>query len=203
MTPEIPSISVSSGGLITASANGKSATKQLSTKSTTTITPSTSSKIAISSGTYATGIITVAGDADLVADNIRAGKEIFGVTGASWAGNLTFSGTYATSTYYTSSGSFLTVDKDTGRAFITIQGGTSTSWENLYFTTTSLPSGVTMLTPPGGTTGAGFGTGGSTKCYFTAVLTGVTGKINVAVSMSSQSNTSYDAIKCALTVTYA
>lgn len=200
ITPETPSISVSSSGLITAGANGKSVTQQLTTKNTTTITPGTSSKTAVSSGTYTTGTITVAGDADLIADNIVANKEIFGVTGASWAGNLTFSGTYATSTYYTASGSFLTVDKDTGRAFITIQGGTSTSYENIYFSAASLPSGVTMLTPPGDTN---FGTNGSAQRYYTAVLTGVTGKINVAVAMNTRAGTSYDAVQCALTVTYA
>lgn len=200
--PEAPSISVSSGGLITATALGKSSTQQLSTQAATTITPGTSNKTAVASGKYTTGAVTVAGDADLVANNIRAGKEIFGVTGVSWAGSLTFSGTYATSTYYTASGCYLTVDKDTGRAFVTIQGGTSTSYENIYFTAASLPSGVTMLTPPGATNGANFGTVGTTKCYYTAVLTGVTGKINVAVNMATRANTSYDAVNCALTVTY-
>ena len=197
---ETPTITVSSNGLITATANGKSATQQLSTKGATTITPSTSSKTAVSAGYYTTGAVTVSGDADLKADNIKSGVNIFGITGTSWAGTLTFSGTYATSTYYTAAGSFLSVDKDTGRAFITIQGGTSTSYENIYFAATSLPSGVTLLTPPGNTN---FGTGGSAKCYYTAVLTGVTGKINVAVAMNTRAATSYDAVQCALTVTYA
>ena len=201
--PETPNISVSSNGLITATALGKSATQQLSTQAAATITPGTSSKTAVASGKYTTGAVTVEGDADLVADNIRAGKSIFGVTGTSWAGNLTFSGTYATSTYYTAAGCYLTVDKDTGRAFVTIQGGTSTSYENIYFTATSLPSGVTMLAPAGGTAGANFGTAGATQLYHTVVLTGVTGKINVAVNMSTRANTSYDAVNCALTVTYA
>lgn len=93
----------------------------------------------------------------------------------SWAGTLTFSGTYATTNYYTAAGCSLAVDKQKGMAFITIQGGTSTSYENIYFTATSLPSGVTLLTPAGGTTGSNFGTGGSTKCYYTAVLTGISG----------------------------
>lgn len=170
-----PEISVSSAGLITATALGRSITKYLSSSD----------------------------DTDFIADNIRAGKAIFGVTGTSWAGSLTFSGTYATSTYYTAAGSFLSVDKDTGRAFITIQGGTSTSYENIYFTATSLPSGVTLLKPPGNTNGANFGTAGTTQCYYTAVLTGITGKINVAVTMSTRASTSYDAVNCALTVTYA
>lgn len=187
----------------TAWSNGEKITGTIPSVAGTTITPGTSSKTAISAGNYASGDVVVAGDADLIADNIRVGKEIFGVTGSSWAGDLTFSGTYATSNYYTASGSFLTVDKDTGRAFITIQGANNTSWENIYFTATSLPSGVTMLTPPGGTNAYNFGTGGSTQQYYTAVLTGVTGKINVAIAMGTRSGTSYDAVNCALTVTYA
>lgn len=56
---DTPSIEVSTGGLITASANGKSNTKQLTTKSGTTITPSSSQQTAISSQTFATGNILV------------------------------------------------------------------------------------------------------------------------------------------------
>lgn len=46
-----------------------------------TITPGTSSQTAISAGSYANGTITVAGDADLIASNIKKNVEIFGVTG--------------------------------------------------------------------------------------------------------------------------
>jgi surface protein len=118
----------------------------------------------------------------------------------SWSGDLTFSGTYATSTYYTESGCHLAVDKQKGMAFVVIQGGTSTSYEKVYFAATSLPDGVTMLEPPGDTH---FGTSGATKRYYTAVLTGITGKINVSVDMSERSATANDAVQCALTVTYA
>ena len=85
-----PSISVNSSGLITASVTQssgyvssatKSATKQLTTQSGTTITPGTSQKTAVSSGRYTTGTVYVAGDADLVPGNIRQGVNIFGVTG--------------------------------------------------------------------------------------------------------------------------
>ena len=64
-----PSITVSTNGLITASATQeagqvvagtKSGTKQLTTQAAKTITPSTSSQTAVTSGVYTTGAITVA-----------------------------------------------------------------------------------------------------------------------------------------------
>lgn len=85
-----PSISVSSSGLITASATQsagyvssgtKSATKQLTTQGTQTITPGTSNKT-ISSGTYITGTQTISGDSNLVSSNIKSGVSIFGVSGS-------------------------------------------------------------------------------------------------------------------------
>ena len=85
-----PTISVSSSGLITASATQgaglvsagtKSATKQLTTQAAQTITPGTSNKT-ISSGLYLTGTQTINGDANLIAENIKKGVSIFGVAGA-------------------------------------------------------------------------------------------------------------------------
>ena len=91
MTQATPSISVSSNGLITASATQsagyvssgtKSATRQLTTQAGKTITPSTYTQTAVSSGRYTTGAITVSGSANLIADNIRDGVNIFGVIGS-------------------------------------------------------------------------------------------------------------------------
>ena len=85
-----PSISVSSGGLITASAvqaggivadGTKSATQQLTTQGAKTVTPSTSTQTAVASGRYTTGAVQVAGDANLKPENIAEGVSIFGVTG--------------------------------------------------------------------------------------------------------------------------
>lgn len=68
-TQATPSITVSSAGVITASATQsagyvasgtKSATKQLTTQAAKTITPSTSSQTAVASGRYTTGAVTVA-----------------------------------------------------------------------------------------------------------------------------------------------
>ena len=88
-TQATPSISVSSGGLITASATQsagyvasgtKSATKQLTVQAAQTITPSTSNKT-IAAGTYLTGTQTIKGDSNLAAGNIKKGVSVFGVTG--------------------------------------------------------------------------------------------------------------------------
>ena len=77
-----PSIDISSDGLITATAGTKSSTYQLAFAPAQTITPSTTSQIAVSSGHYTGGNITVAGDANLVADNIKSGVSIFGIDGS-------------------------------------------------------------------------------------------------------------------------
>ncbi len=89
-TQATPSIVVDTNGKITASATQsagyvsagtKSATKQLTTQAAKTITPTTSSQTAVASGRYTTGAVTVAGDANLVAGNIKSGVSIFGVAG--------------------------------------------------------------------------------------------------------------------------
>lgn len=82
-----PEISVSSNGLITATAGTKSATHQLAFQPAKTITPTTTSQIAVSSGYYTGGDITVSGDTNLVAENIAEGVNIFGVTGTHSGGS--------------------------------------------------------------------------------------------------------------------
>ena len=51
-----------------------------------TITPGTIDQIAVPSGYYTGGAITIKGDANLVASNIVSGKSIFGVSGTASSG---------------------------------------------------------------------------------------------------------------------
>ena len=70
-----------SNGLITATAGTKTSTHQLAFQTAKTITPTTANQIAVSSGYYTGGAITVKGDSNLIAENIKNGVSIFGVNG--------------------------------------------------------------------------------------------------------------------------
>lgn len=116
-----------------------------------------------------------------------------------WANSLTFSGSYASATYYTEAGCSLVVDRFSRRAFLTIQSGTATGYENIYFNSSymTLPSGVTFLP----TQTYGGPTSGSAQTYFTAIFTGITGPINVTVDLA-YINSSYDYVRPTITMTY-
>lgn len=91
-TQATPSATIdNSTGLVTASATQtagyvtagtKSGTLQLSTQGAATITPGTSDKTAVAANKWTTAAVTVAGDPDLVAANIKSGVNIFGVDGS-------------------------------------------------------------------------------------------------------------------------
>ena len=75
--------SVTTAGYISSGTAGNasvSLTASVTTKAAATITPGTSNQT-INSGTYLTGIQTIAGDADLVGSNIISTANIFGVQG--------------------------------------------------------------------------------------------------------------------------
>lgn len=91
VTQATPSISVSSGGLITATATqsggivaagSESATQQLPTQEAKTVTPGTTTQTAVASGRYTTGAVQVQGDSNLKAENIAKGVSIFGLQGS-------------------------------------------------------------------------------------------------------------------------
>lgn len=92
-----PTVSVDGNGLITAKvtqgtagyiASGATriAVSQLTAQPGKTVTPGTSQQVAVAQGAYTTGPVYVAGDDNLVAENIKSGVSIFGVTGSLSAG---------------------------------------------------------------------------------------------------------------------
>jgi hypothetical protein len=112
-------------------------------------------------------------------------------------GSLSYSGTYANSTYYRVADCRMGFNTS-GEVFITIRGGTSTSYENVYFTLVSIPigSGITLVGQ--GSYRYASETAGQ---YYTAILAGVTQKINVAINFSTRNGT-YDWVRADMTVTY-
>lgn len=78
VTPTVTAGYVSAG---TAGNVSVSLTGSVTTKAAATITPGTSNQT-IAAGTYLTGAQTIAGNANLVAANIKSGVSIFGVTGS-------------------------------------------------------------------------------------------------------------------------
>lgn len=115
----------------------------------------------------------------------------------SWAGDLSFTGQYANSAYFTIEGCSLVVDKQTGTAFVTVQGADSTTYENIYFNGHTLPEGVEALPMQ-----IPAGNGGEKLRYHTQVLTGIKSKINVLGTMEATDGTD-DYVQVSLTVTYA
>ena len=84
LTKSVSVTPVVSAGYVSAGTAGNasvSLTASVTTKAAATITPGTSDKT-IASGTYLTGTQTISGDSNLKAENIVAGKSIFGVSGS-------------------------------------------------------------------------------------------------------------------------
>lgn len=110
---EAPVITVSSSGLITATAGDEKTTKQLSTQAAKTVTPGASEQTVVASGKYTTGAVTVEGvtlksdrvagyldgSASVVLQNSAGGtsvsgsSKIFCVTGDAFGTTIDFIGT--------------------------------------------------------------------------------------------------------------
>lgn len=106
-------------------------------------------------------------------------------------------GQYANSTYYNQTYGVKVGYCPDGSILLSMQGGTSTSYENIYFTLASAPAGVAMQTNDNT-----YDTSGDKGNLFVCWLTGITGKVEISVTMDNYNGT-YDYVECAVTVTSA
>lgn len=92
---ELGTPSISANGVITANVSkggylptGTQKTAQAATQAAKTVRPTTYSQTAAAKGVYTTGAVTVEGDANLIAQNIKNGVSIFGVQGSAAGWNV-------------------------------------------------------------------------------------------------------------------
>lgn len=139
-TPTVNSIGYVSSGVQTAGYLGTSAMSglQLSTQAAKTITPTTYSQTAVASGKYTTGAVTVAGDTNLVASNIVAGKSIFGVSGSHKDPITAVSSLGGSSFSISSDGRTLTINASVMNTFSTVF--------SIYLDMSGIGSGVIQKT---------------------------------------------------------
>ena len=108
--------------------------------------------------------------------------------------SITTSGTYDTASYHADYYGAITSD---GKLLLVVEGGTSTSYEAVNFTVTSVPSGVTLYNQSSTTD-----TSGTSGAAYVAVFTGITSSVNIALDFSGRDATN-DYVTCAVTITYS
>lgn len=109
--------------------------------------------------------------------------------------SVTPTGRYASATYYDISYGVKVGYCPNGDILISMRGGTSSTYENLYFTLASAPNGVTISATDGSTYDTANGAGGLYVCC----ISGLTTSTTLSIDMSSR-NASYDYVRCDITL---
>jgi hypothetical protein len=81
-----------------------------------------------------------------------------------------------------------------GSILLSMMAAGNTSYENLWFSLASAPSGVTIQT-----NNNTYDTSGDVGNLFVCRISGVTGKVSIAIAMDTRNGT-YDYVECAVTV---
>ena len=205
------SYTVSSGGSITISPDtGYGAMEEVSLtvpyKAAATYTPTTSAQT-IAAGQWLNGAQTIAGDPNLASENIKSGVSIFGIPGA-YEGiirkitndtSITPTGTYATSTYYNTTYGVKIGYMYGGNIILTMQGGSTTSYEYLYFQLGTVPSGVTLANVFNPSASSSYVTGYPGIIY-ACVISGLTSTATMSIAMNGR-NATYDYTTVTINIT--
>lgn len=104
-------------------------------------------------------------------------------------------GTYATSVYYNLDYGVKVGYCPNGEILISMQGGTSTAYENVFFALASAPDGVTITTD-----NSNYDTGDLAGNLYVCVLTGVTVPVEMSIAMNTI-NATDDFVQCDITLT--
>lgn len=163
----------------------------------------------ISSGTSGSSSVSLsATDANFVESNIKKDVSLFGKTGTYEATggitriinndtSITPTGTYATSTYYDTTYGVKIGYMPNGDVLLSMKGGTSTSYEYLNFVLGTVPSGVTLTWAFNISSNYATGKPG---IQYACVLSGITQKSNISLSMTARDGT-YDYATVTINVT--
>lgn len=103
----------------TAYVNGQKIEGTIESQPAKTITPSSNDQIAVESGMYTEGTVTVLGDANLSAENIAEGISIFGIVGTHENGIDTSDATAAANEIFNGKTAYVDKEKVTGTFTIT------------------------------------------------------------------------------------
>lgn len=104
-------------------------------------------------------------------------------------------GKYASDTYYNLDYGVKVGYCPDGSVLLSMQGGNTANYENIYFSLASAPEGVAIQT-----NNNTYDTGGDKGNLFVCWLTGITGKVEISVVMDEYNGT-YDYVECAVTIT--
>lgn len=126
----------------------------------------------------------------IVADNFPT--EIANMQKGVQVKSIATSGTYDSATYH--GNCWAAIDAD-GNLLLGVEGGTSSSYENIFFSAASLPSGVELANRS-----PYLETGVTTGRLYAAIFTGVTYSVEIALEFSSR-NSSNDYVTCSVTIT--
>lgn len=110
--------------------------------------------------------------------------------------SIPVSDTYATITYYNTTYGVKIGYMRNGDIILSMQGGTSTAYEYLYFVLGAVPNGVTITQSHN--TSSSYATA-CTELIYACVIRGITQKVNISVAINARNSTG-DCVICTINI---